>query len=72
MFYLYLYDRYTLFFISILFIIIIRGLAPPMLIFQSSHLCNIFTKIPKLVPALTQRADFWPIIGLNYLDLGWH
>ena len=44
-----------------------RGLAPPVLIFQTSPSCNIFTKIPKLVPALTQRADFWPIICLNYL-----
>ena len=44
-----------------------RELAPPMLFFQTSPPCNIFTKITNF---LRNRADFWPIIGPNYPDFG--
>ena len=51
-----------------------RGLAPPVLIFQTSPSCNFFTKNPNFFRNRCQPSHkglfFWPIFGLNYPDFG--
>ena len=47
-----------------------RGLAPPVLIFQTSPPCNIFTKITKILRNRCQPSHKGLIFGLNYPDFG--